>query len=272
MYSSEQEQSSGFSGNLNELHSGGKNSVGKIDRLLLTLLDDYVVESHAQSLIYQIPKELFELEGFKTFIENWLEDESRHAEVILDLIKSSLGDKAAEEVVAHAKHVTDRSVDSSVYGNALNDPFRFLVAFLYDEVFTRESYRLDALQYKENNRPKEARAIALIAKDEGQHASAVAELLVRNAELLVKNFVQDGQNALNTLLSEISKIVDEAIEEDRSKKEAIRSGEHGRVYSGLFIGDHDGYPDELFNEVKSHLTKILETTIKKWLSEKNTEE
>jgi hypothetical protein len=265
MYSSEQEQSSGFSGNLNELHSGGKNSVGKIDRLLLTLLDDYVVESHAQSLIYQIPKELFELEGFKTFIENWLEDESRHAEVILDLIKSSLGDKVAEEVVAHAKHVTDQSDDSSVYGNALNDPFRFLVAFLYDEVFTRESYRLDALQYKENNRPKEARAIALIAKDEGQHASAVAELLVRN-------FAQDDQEALDCFLSRISEIVDEAIEEDRSKKEAIRSGEHGRVYSGLFIGDHDGYHDDLFDKVNSQLTTILKTTINIWLSEKNTEE
>jgi hypothetical protein len=267
MYSLQQEQSGRFSDVPNELQSGDK-----IGRLLRTLCDDYVVESHAQRLFEGIPEAWSQLVGFPEFIDSWLEDESRHAEVILDLIKSSLGDKAAEEVVVHAKHVTAQSVDSSVYGDALNDPFRFLVAFLYDEVFTRESYRLDALQYKENNRPKEARAIALIAKDEGQHASAVAELLVRNAELLVKNFVQDGQNALNTLLSEISKIVDEAIEEDRSKKEAIRSGEHGRVYPGLFIGDHDGYPDELFNEVKSHLTKILETTIKKWLSEKNTEE
>jgi hypothetical protein len=73
-------------------------------------------------------------------------------------------------------------------------------------------------------------------------------------------------------LSRISEIVDEAIEEDQRKKEAIRSGEHGRVYSGLFIGDHDGYTDELFDKVKSHLTKILETTINIWLSEKNTEE
>ena len=261
MYSSEQEQSSGFSGNLNELHSGGKNSVGKIDRLLLTLLDDYVVESHAQSLIYQIPKELFELEGFKTFIENWLEDESRHAKVILDLIKSSLGDKAAEEVVAEANRARDQSVDSSVYGDALNDPFRFLVVFLYDEVFTRESYRLDAAQYKENNRLDEAKVIFRIAKDEGQHASAVAELLV-------KNFAQDGQNALDCFLSRIFEIVDDAIEEDRSKKEAIRSGEHGRVYPGLFIGDHDGYDDQLFDKVKSQLTKLLETNISIWSRKK----
>jgi hypothetical protein len=260
MYSLQQEQSSKFSGNLNE-----PNAVGEIGRLLRTLCDDYVVESHAQRLFDRIPEEWFQLVGFQEFIYSWLEDESRHAEVILDLIKSSLGDKAAEEVVAHAKHVTDQSVDSSVYGNALNHRFRFLVAFLYDEVFTRESYRLDALQYKENNRQKEARVIALIAKDEGQHASAVAELLVRN-------FAQDNQNALDNFVSRITQIVDEAIEEDRRKKAAVRSGEHRRVYSGSFIGDHDGYPDELFDKVKSQLTKILETTIKKWLSKKNTEE
>jgi|GEM_PF-6217501 len=260
MYSSGQEKPRIFSDVPNELQSSDK-----IGRLLRTLCDDYVVESHAQRLFEGIPEAWSQLVGFPEFIDSWLEDESRHAEVILDLIKSSLGDKAAEEVVAHAKHVTDQSDDSSVYGNALNDPFRFLVAFLYDEVFTRESYRLDALQYKENNRPEEARVIALIAKDEGQHASAVAELLVRN-------FAQDDQEALDCFLSDISGIVNEAIEEDRRKKAAVRSGEHRRVYSGSFIGDHDGYPDELFDKVKSQLTKILETTINIWLSEKNTEE
>ena len=232
----------------------------KLDRLLHTLLDDYVVESHAQNLIDELPRGVVELEGFTTFVEKWFEDENRHAGLILGMIRSSLGDRAAELVVAHAKHIKDQSADRVIYGGALDDPLKFLVAFLYDEVFTRESYRLDAVKYNENNRPEEARIIALIAKDEGQHASAVADLLVRN-------FAVNDPKSLACFSEKIFGIVNEAIAEDRRKKEAILNGDDGTVYSGVFIGDHDGYDDQLFDKVKSQVKKILETTISRWLNE-----
>ena len=247
-----------------------------LDRLLRTLLGDYIVERDAERLWSKIPPSLFEMRGFDDFINQWRKDEAHHAELIFDMIKSALGEQGARAIAAHTVCSREAVEDNLLVGTR-TDRLTFLAAFLYDEVFTRESYRIDAKSWAALGMESEASIISGIARDEGMHAAAVAQVIVDNAEALIErpegnfhvseNLEQRSTQSSDRLISEkILGIVRELIDQDRQRKSCGQT-----VYTGLFLGDHDGYPDKLFERVFCQVEKILRAALKRHLQKAATE-